>query len=151
LRADDRWRSLVALLDPGYRASLNLWAAASPEENTAMSALPSVDSAAFRAFEQAGWESVVEAYDAAFRALTAQTIGPLLDAVGIGPGMQVLDEATGPGYVAAAAAARGADVTAVDFAAAMVAEARQQHPGLDMGQADVEALPLTTDLSLPSS
>ena len=106
-----------------------------------MSASPSTGSAAFRAFEHAGWESIVEAYDAAFRALTAQTIGPLLDAVGIGPGMQVLDEATGPGYVAAAAAARGADVTAVDFAAAMVAEARQQHPGLDMRQADVEALP----------
>jgi SAM-dependent methyltransferase len=106
-----------------------------------MCASPSVDSAAFRAFEHAGWESVVDAYDADFRALTAQTIGALLDAVGVGPGMQVLDEATGPGYVAAAAAGRSADVIAVDFAAAMVAEARQQHPGLDVRQADVEALP----------
>ena len=60
---------------------------------------------------------------------------------GVGAGMQVLDEATGPGYVAAAAAARGADVIAVDFAAAMVAEARQRHPGLDVRQADVESLP----------
>ena len=106
-----------------------------------MSASPAADSAAFQAFEHAGWERVVEAYDAAFRTLTAQTIGPLLDAVGVGPGMRVLDEATGPGYVAVAAAARGADVTAVDFAAAMVAEVRQRQPGLDVRQADVEALP----------
>jgi ubiquinone/menaquinone biosynthesis C-methylase UbiE len=106
-----------------------------------MSASPSVDPVAFRTFEHAGWEGVVDAYDAAFRALTAQTIDPLLDAAGVGPGTRVLDEATGPGYVAAAAAARGADVTAVDFAAAMVAEARRRHPGLVVRQADVEALP----------
>ena len=95
-----------------------------------MSASPSVDPAAFRAFEHAGWEGIVDAYDAAFRALTAQTIGPLLDAAGVGPGTRVLDEATGPGYVAA-----------VDFAAAMVAEARRRLPRLDVREADVEALP----------
>lgn len=68
-------------------------------------------------------------------------IDPLLDAAGVGPGTQLLDEATGPGYVAAAAAARGADVVAIDFAVAMVAEAQLRHPDLDVREADVEALP----------
>lgn len=106
-----------------------------------MSASPVVDPAAFRALEHAGWEGRVDGYDAAFRTLTAQTIAPLLDAAGVGPGVRVLDEATGPGYVAAAAAARGAHVTAGDFAAGMVAEARRRHPDLDVREADAEALP----------
>lgn len=106
-----------------------------------MSRSPSVDPAAFRALEHAGWEGRVDGYDTAFRTLTAQTIDPLLDAAGVGPGVRVLDEATGPGYVAAAAAARGAIVTAGDFSAAMVAEARRRHPGLDVQEADAEALP----------
>jgi SAM-dependent methyltransferase len=100
-----------------------------------------VDPAAFRAFEHAGWDGIVEEYDAAFRTLTPQTVGPLLDAAGVGPGTRVLDEATGPGYVAAAAAARGAVVTAGDFSAAMVAGVRRRHPGLDVREADAEALP----------
>jgi SAM-dependent methyltransferase len=106
-----------------------------------MSAPRPVDPAAFRAFEHAGWDGIVDDYDAAFRTLTPQTIDPLLDAVGVGPGVRVLDEATGPGYVAAAAAARGAAVTAGDFSAAMVAEARRRHPELDVREADAEALP----------
>ena len=106
-----------------------------------MSASRSGDPAAFRAFEHAGWEGIVAEYDAAFRALTIQTVDPLLDAAGVGPGVRVLDEATGPGYVAAAGAARGADVTAGDFSAAMVAETRRRHPGLDVREADAEALP----------
>jgi ubiquinone/menaquinone biosynthesis C-methylase UbiE len=99
------------------------------------------DPAAFHAFEHAGWEEIGTAYDAAFQSLTAQTIDPLLDAAGVAPGTQLLDEATGPGYVAAAAVSRGADVVAIDFAAAMVTEARSRHPDLDVREADVEALP----------
>ena len=106
-----------------------------------MSASPSIDPAAFRALEHAGWEGSVAGYDAAFRTLTAQTIGPLLDAAGVGPGVRVLDEATGPGYVAAAAAQRGAHVAAGDFSAAMVAETRRRHPEIDVREADAEALP----------
>ena len=82
-----------------------------------MCASPSVDPAAFRALEHAGWEGSVDSYDAAFRTLTAQTIDPLLDAAGVGHGVRVLDEATGPGYVAAVAAQRGTNVTAADFSA----------------------------------
>jgi SAM-dependent methyltransferase len=97
-------------------------------------------STAFKAFEHAGWESVVGAYDTGFGALTAQAIGPLLDAVGAGRGACLLDVASGPGYVAAAAAKRGAIVTGVDFSAAMVAEAASRNPGIEFRQGDAEAL-----------
>ncbi len=69
----------------------------------------------FRAFEHEAWERVVSVYHTGFGELTAQTIEPLLDASDVGEGAQVLDVASGPGYVAAAAAARGARVIGVDF------------------------------------
>ena len=52
----------------------------------------------------------------------------------------MLDVATGPGYVAAAAAQRGAAVVGVDFSAAMLAEARRHHPGIDFQAGNAEAL-----------
>jgi ubiquinone/menaquinone biosynthesis C-methylase UbiE len=101
----------------------------------------SADPAAFHAFERAGWESIPQAYQDAFGTLTTQAIGPLLDAARVGPGVRVLDVATGPGYVAAAAAQRGAAVVGVDFSAAMLAEARRHHPAIDFQAGDAEALP----------
>jgi ubiquinone/menaquinone biosynthesis C-methylase UbiE len=95
----------------------------------------------FKNFERAGWESVVAEYDNAFGALTIQSIAPLLDAVKAGPGVRLLDVASGPGYVAAAAAERGAVVTGVDFSAPMVAEAAQRYPSIEFRHGDAEALP----------
>ena len=63
-----------------------------------------VDPIAFHDFEQHGWQRAAEYYPDSFGMLTRQTTEPLLDAAGIGPGMRVLDVATGPGYVAGAAA-----------------------------------------------
>ena len=54
--------------------------------------------------------------------------------------MRVLDVATGPGYVAGAAAQRGATVVAVDFSSSMVAEARRRHPKIPFYEGDAEAL-----------
>ena len=99
----------------------------------------------FKAFEHAGWESVVSEYDAAFGHLTIQAIGPLLDAVGAGRGMRLLDVATGPGYVAAEAAKRGAGVVGVDFSAPMVAEGHRRHPTIEFREGDAEALPFPAD------
>ncbi|HKG96096.1 MAG TPA: methyltransferase domain-containing protein, partial [Gemmatimonadaceae bacterium] len=90
-------------------------------------------SSAFHAFEHDGWERAATVYadDAGgFVSVTAQAAEPLLDAAGVRAGERVLDLATGPGHVAAAAARRGAVVTGVDFAAAMVAIARQRHAGV---------------------
>jgi SAM-dependent methyltransferase len=99
------------------------------------------DADAFHDFEQAGWQRAAGGYADAFGALTAQAIDPLLASVGAEAGVRLLDVATGPGYVAAAAAARGADVVAVDFAQAMVDHARRHHAGLDVRIGDAEALP----------
>ena len=76
----------------------------------------------FWTFEHTGWERCAKPYHHFFSRLTNQTIEPLLDSVGIMRSVRLLDIATGPGYVAAAAAKRGAVVTGIDFAIAMLAK-----------------------------
>jgi len=95
----------------------------------------------FNTFEATGWERRAGTYGDVVGRVTNRLVDPLLDAAGVGPGRRVLDLATGPGYAAAAAVARGADVVAVDVAQAMVELARRLHPGLDVRQASAEALP----------
>src|SRR3990170_8133586 len=102
---------------------------------------PPIDPEAFRAFEHEGWERIPERYHNAFASLTSQMTTPLLDAVGVRSGVQLLDVAAGPGYAAAAAAKRGAKVVGVDFAPAMVAEARRRYPTVDFREGDAEDLP----------
>lgn len=95
----------------------------------------------FREFEHAGWERATARYDEAFGRLTTQCIEPLLDAVSAGRGVRLLDVASGPGYVAGAAAKRGAIVVGTDFAQAMVVEARRRYPTIRFQEADAEDLP----------
>ncbi len=99
------------------------------------------DPAAFHDFEQAGWQRAAEHYGDAFGALTAQTADALLDSVGASAGRRLLDVATGPGFIAGAAAARGWDVVGLDFSPAMIAEARRRHPAVTFRDGDAEALP----------
>lgn len=99
------------------------------------------DPVAFRALEHAGWQRAAARYDEAFGSLTRQAIDPLLDAAQVRAGARVLDVASGPGYVAAAAAQRGAIVAALDFSGAMVEMARSQNPGIEFREGDAEALP----------
>src|SRR6201989_3012737 len=94
----------------------------------------------FRDFEQQGWQRAAEFYGDAFGGLHAQTAEPMLEAVNATPGTQLLDIACGPGFIAAAAAARGATVTGIDFSSAMVAEARRRWPALAFREGDAEAL-----------
>lgn len=105
-----------------------------------MTEQPPQELAAFRALERTAWETVVGCYAEGFGPLTRQMVAPLLDAVGAQTGTRLLDVATGPGYVAAAAAARGARVVGVDFAAAMVALARERYPTVAFAVGDAEAL-----------
>ena len=100
-----------------------------------------LDAAAFHAFEKSGWERASAHYEDAFGALTRQTAGPLLDAAGVSSRSRVLDVATGPGPIAAAAATGGADVVGLDFSAAMIAEAQRRHPSIVFREGDAEALP----------
>jgi SAM-dependent methyltransferase len=55
-------------------------------------------------------------------------------------GTRLLDVASGPGYVAAAAAALGAEVVGIDFSSEMVRLAAHLHPGLRFSEGDAEAL-----------
>jgi len=98
------------------------------------------DPTAFHDFERAGWQINVSEYEDAFASLTQQAIGPLLDAVELRQGMTLLDIATGPGYVAAAATARGARVVGIDFSAPMVARARELNPAVEFQEGDAEEL-----------
>lgn len=95
----------------------------------------------FREFEHAGWEKLPKRYHDAFATLTTQAIVPLLDAVLAKRGTKLLDVASGPGYVANAAAERGASVVGIDFAAAMVAEASRRYPAIEFREGDAEELP----------
>ena len=105
-----------------------------------------IEPRAFRHFEHAGWEAIPEQYHRAFGTLTTQTIGPLLDAVRVKSGTKFLDIATGPGYVAAAAAKRGATVLGLDFSSKMIEQARQLHSGIEFREGDAEQLHLGNGL-----
>src|SRR3954471_1891346 len=102
---------------------------------------PPVDADAFNAFEAAGWEDRVSGYEDFFGPITTRLVGPLLDAAEVERGARVLDVASGPGYVAAAAAERGAVVIGVDIAEGMISLARRLHPRLDFRFGNAEALP----------
>ena len=101
----------------------------------------------FREFEQDGWEDsgVVAKYHDGLSGLTNQSVVTLLEAAAIRNGSLVLDVATGAGYVAGAAAERGAVVTGIDFSAPQVRMARERYPTVRFEQADAEALPFDPD------
>ena len=89
------------------------------------------DAAAFDAFEEAGWTTKEDgAYDALAGRVTARLADPLLDAVGAAQSVRLLDVATGPGYVAARAAERGADAVGLDFSERMLSFARTRTEGV---------------------
>ncbi len=92
-------------------------------------------------FEQTTWSRCAGSYMSGFGLLVSEAIDTLLDETGVGEGSRVLDLGTGPGLVAAAAAARGARASGIDFSELMLAEARRLHPDLPFRQADAEALP----------
>jgi SAM-dependent methyltransferase len=94
-----------------------------------------------RAFEHAGWQRAAAHYQATFATATREFAAALLDAAGIAPGMAVLDLCCGAGLIAGEAAARGAEVTGLDFSPAMLAEARAAHPALHFAEGNAETMP----------
>jgi SAM-dependent methyltransferase len=97
----------------------------------------------FKTLEHAGWSDpgVSTTYETYFTSLTSQSIAPLLDAVGAGPGVRLLDVATGPGHLAWAAAQRGAEVVGCDVSPAMVEIAKRLYPDVEFRPGDAEELP----------
>jgi SAM-dependent methyltransferase len=104
------------------------------------------DPVAFDEFEKAGWGTKEAAgYDALAGRVTSRLADPLLDAAGAGPGKRVLDIGTGPGYVAAKAAERGADPVGLDFSETMLAYARSSSPSVEFVQGNATSLPFPDD------
>ena len=96
---------------------------------------------AFHDFEHAGWQKAAGYYADTFGTLTARATDPLLESAGVRAGTNLLDVACGPGYVAGAAAARGARAIGLDFSPLMVAEARRRYPDIEFCEGDAETLP----------
>ena len=68
-----------------------------------------------------------------------------IEHLGIRPGDRVLDLGFGGGVTLQPLTAAGATVSGVDRAADMVGAARRAHPGLDLREGDVYALPFADD------
>lgn len=100
-----------------------------------------VDAKAFTAFERTAHDRLADRYARVFTPLTCLALTPLLDAAQAATGQRLLDVGTGPGVAAAAARARGATAIGVDVSPAMIAVARQDHPGIDFQVAEVTDLP----------
>ncbi len=99
----------------------------------------------FKQQELAGWEAKANAYDRYAGRITAQLVQPLLDAARVEAKARLLDVACGPGYVAGAAAERGAKAVGVDFAPSMVSEAKRNFPRTEFQAGDAEALHFKAD------
>ncbi len=85
-------------------------------------------SSTFKERELESWNQKARDYGDYVGQITQQAVEPLLDAVEVEAGNFFLDIATGPGYTAGAAQARGAIATGVDFSAAMIGEASRNYP-----------------------
>ena len=96
---------------------------------------------AFKVFEAERWGAQAGTYGGLTGAITSRLAESLLDAAGVRSDWRVLDVATGPGYVAERAAARGARVVGIDLAEGMLELARERVAGVDLLRADAEELP----------
>jgi SAM-dependent methyltransferase len=98
---------------------------------------------AFAEMERSAWSEAARAsnYVDLFAAASDQAIESLLDAVGLRPGLRVLDLCCGQGNVSTALSARGCEVVGVDFSPAMLALARAQAPSATFIEADAQNLP----------
>lgn len=96
--------------------------------------------ASFKDLEQQGWTAKASGYAAWLGEITNEAADPLLDATHVTKGTRLLDVASGPGYGAARATARGATAIGVDFAPTMVEHARQHFPETKFAEGDAENL-----------
>lgn len=91
--------------------------------------------------DASGLRAPAEAYSRATARATTQAAPALLAAARVRPFSRLLDVATGPGYVAGAAAALGLEAVGVDLSDDMVAIARLRQPEASFTLGDAERLP----------
>lgn len=94
----------------------------------------------FRDAELEGWTLRAQGYDAHFRAISDQLTGAIENVLGPVLGKHILDVCCGPGHLAKALTANGADVVGVDFAPTMIELAAHHYPDLTFAVGDAEAL-----------
>ena len=99
-----------------------------------------IDAEAFNRFEAAGWEARAASY-AFLQPVTNRIIASLLGAAEVRADHQVLDVGSGPGDLAAAAAAVGADTVGIDVAPSMVRRAAIAHPSIPFRVGSFESIP----------
>jgi SAM-dependent methyltransferase len=109
----------------------------------AATALSAEDAERLRSFERRVHDAVSAGYYDFFTPITLLASEPLLDAAGLTQGMLLLDVASGPGSVAAAALRRGARPVGVDLSSRMVELARSLNPAVEFHEGDVEHLPFS--------
>ncbi len=102
--------------------------------------MPNIFNDDFSRLEHEGWSRVTELYDKSWANLTTQFVEPLLDAVDIHPGMQVLDVACGPGYVSQSIFLKNGIPTGLDFSASMIALGRKLYPHILFVEGDAQQL-----------
>jgi ubiquinone/menaquinone biosynthesis C-methylase UbiE len=107
----------------------------------ASTALSAEDAERFRSFERQRHDTLAKTYRDFFTPITALAIKPLLDAIRLQGGVDLLDVATGPGSLAAEAHGLGARTVGVDLSPGMIELAAKSYPGMDFRVAEVEHLP----------
>jgi SAM-dependent methyltransferase len=103
--------------------------------------LSNEDAQRLREFERRSHDQLAGSYCDFFTSVTTLAAEPLLDAADVASGARVLDVATGPGSLVAAAVRRGAQPVGVDLSSKMIELARQKYPSIEFHEADVERLP----------
>jgi SAM-dependent methyltransferase len=85
------------------------------------------------------WSEGADGYDREFAPVTSPYATDALDLLGVGPGTRLVDVGAGSGAVALAAAARGADVLATDFAPGMIDVLRRRAAAAHLETGRIEA------------
>jgi 2-polyprenyl-3-methyl-5-hydroxy-6-metoxy-1,4-benzoquinol methylase len=101
---------------------------------------PAIDAEAFNRFEAAGWEERAGS-DGFLSPMTRRVGGTVLALAAVAAGRQVLDVGSGPGELAASAAALGADTVGIDVAPSMVRRAALANPSIPFRVGSFEAIP----------
>jgi ubiquinone/menaquinone biosynthesis C-methylase UbiE len=98
------------------------------------------DPVAFQRYEKAAWERKAAGYHAFYAPISGYVIDALLDSADVQHGTMLLDVGSGPGYVAARAVERGANVIGMDLSEQMVRLAREINPGIQFEVGDAQEL-----------